>query len=118
MWARLGSMAIGVWLVAAPAALGYDDPAMTMDRILGPIVVSAAIVALSEVTREVRWLEAVVGLVLLVSPWLLGYPVIPAVHSLAAGVLLIGFGATRGRVSHRFAGGWSSLVHGERPARH
>jgi SPW repeat len=118
MWARLGSMAIGIWLMAAPAALGYGDPARTINRILGPLAASAAIVALSEVTREVRWLEAAVGLVLLVSPWLLGYPVTPAVHSLAAGGFLIGLGATRGSVSQRFGGGWSSLLRRERLARH
>ena len=37
MWPRLVSIALGAWLMAAPALLDYGDPARTSDRIVGPL---------------------------------------------------------------------------------
>ena len=113
MWARLASVAIGIWLMAAPAALGYADLACTIDRILGPLAASAAIVAMSEVVRGVRWVESAVGVALLLSWWVLDYPVLAALQSVATGGLLVVLGTRGGRITGRFGGGWTALV---RPA--
>ena len=110
MWARVVSAAAGIWLMAAPALLSYDGPARTVDRILGPLAASAAIVAMWEVVRGVRWTESAVGAALVAAPWLLDYPLTPAMNSLAAGGLLLGLGAVRGRVGPRYGGGWSALA--------
>jgi len=107
---RLVSVAVGIWLMAAPAVLEYAGVARTVDRIAGPLAASAAIVAMSEVMRGLRWLESAVGALLVVAPWLLGYSLGPALNSLAAGGLLLVAGAVRGRVSQRFGGGWSALL--------
>jgi hypothetical protein len=111
------SAAAGIWLMVAPAVLSYDGTARTIDRILGPLAASAAIVAMWEVVRGVRWIAAAVGAALVVAPWLLDYPLTPAVNSLATGGLLVVLGAVRGRVSQRYGGGWSALVRrpGDRP---
>jgi hypothetical protein len=111
MWARAGSVVVGLWLMAAPAVLGYEGLARDVDRIIGPIAASAAIVAMSAVVRGVRRLEILTGVALLAVPWMLGYPVLPTANSLAAGACLVMLGTVRGRVSGRYGGGWSALFH-------
>lgn len=110
MWARLVNTALGLWLMAAPAVLGYGDPAQFSDRIAGPLAVTCAVVAIWEATRPVRRGNLVVGAWLLVAPWVLGYgATTPTINSLAVGVLLIAFSFVKGTVANRFDGGWSML---------
>jgi len=45
---------LGIWLMAAPDILAYGDPARTQDHIFGPLIVTIAMIAVSEVTRPVR----------------------------------------------------------------
>ncbi len=113
MWARVGSALVGVWLIAAPGALGYAGAAAVNDRIIGPMVVAFAIISAAEVTRAVRWAELPLAGWLLLAPWLLGYgdPVVSA-QSLVAGFVLLALVPVRGRASARFGGGWRSLWSG------
>ena len=112
MWARLLSAALGIWLMAAPAVLGYGGVAANSDRIAGPIAASFAIVATSGVTRPLRWMTIPVGVWLLVGPWLLNFPIQALVTDAVVGVPLIALAFARGTVSERFGGGWSTLLPG------
>jgi hypothetical protein len=110
MWARLVNAALGLWLMAAPAVLGYGDPAQFNDRIVGPLAVFCAVVAIWEAMRPLRRGNLVIGAWLLLAPWILGYgATVPIVNSLAVGVLLIAFSLVKGTVENRFGGGWSVL---------
>ena len=115
MWPRLASVAIGIWLMAAPAVLGYGDPARANDRVVGPIVVSVACVAIWEVARALRWANAVVALWLLIAPWVLGHDSIATANSVAAGMLLLTLATIRGPMRQRFGGGWRALRRAPRP---
>ena len=112
MWARVASVALGLWLMAAPAVLGYGDPAETNDRIVGPLVAGSAYVALWQVTRPLRWLALPLGAWLIVAPWVLGYHPTALVNSVLVGGLLVGFAPVRGKISEGFGGGWSTLLAG------
>lgn len=110
MWARLANTAVGLWLMAAPAVLGYSGSAATNDRIVGPLAATFAIVAIWEVTRALRWANLALGLWLLAAPWILGgYPADAIVNSMAAGALLALFSLVRGKIRQEYAGGWSAL---------
>lgn len=109
MGARFIAALTGVWLMASPAVLGYGDPARANDRIIGPIIASVAIIALSQVTRAIRWLHVPLGAWLLIAPWLLAYPLGAKWSSIAAGVVVIVVAFEKGKQAHRFGGGWSSL---------
>lgn len=111
MWARIINAILGVWLMAAPAVLGYGEPARTSDRIAGPIAAAVAVIAIWEVTRPLRWVNLVIGLWLLAAPWVLAYYDIfaAALNSSAVGLLLILFATSRGKIKERYGGGWSSL---------
>jgi SPW repeat len=110
VWAQIINAILGVWLMAAPAVLGYTGLASTQDRIIGPLAVSCAVIALWEVTRPMRWGNLALGAWLLVAPWVLAYGWTPTVNSSTVGVLLILFALVRGEVrQQRFGGGWSAL---------
>lgn len=110
MWAQIINAVLGVWLMAAPAVLGYGGAAGTNDRIVGPVAASVAVIAIWQVTRPVRWANLALGAWLLVAPWVFDYERIALVNSTIVGLLLMTFAAIRGKVeSHRFGGGWPAL---------
>lgn len=110
VWAQFVNAVLGIWLMAAPAVLGYGSPAQTNDRIIGPVVATFAVVAWWEATRPVRRFNIPLGLWMLIAPWVLGYSEASViVNSLAAGVLITGLSFVRGRVEGRYGGGWSAL---------
>lgn len=115
MWARFVNAALGVWLIVAPAVLGYGAPASINDRIVGPVAVACALIAIWEVTRPVRWVNLGLALWLLVAPWLLGYWDWQAaiINSLVVGAVMALMSAVRGPIAQQFGGGWTALWRGD-----
>lgn len=109
MWARIINMLLGLWLMAAPDILGYDRPAADNDRIVGPILATFACVAIWEITRSLRWVNLLLGLWLILAPWVLGFPTDATINSTAVGAVVTALPFVRGRMTHRFGGGWTSL---------
>lgn len=110
MWARIINLVIGVWLMAAPAALGYAGTrAADHDRIVGPILASIACIAIWETTRPLRWVNLVIGGWLVLAPWVLGFPPAATWNAVLAGAVVAGLSLVRGTLRHRFDGGWSAL---------
>jgi hypothetical protein len=108
--ARFISCLIGLWLMAAPALLGYQGPAIVNDRICGPLIVSFAIIAMWEVTRSLRWINVVFGFWLMLAPLVLHYVTWrSAFNNLLCSLVLLVCALVPGRRTHRFAGGWTSL---------
>lgn len=112
MWARLLAAALGGWLIASPAVLGYSGAAEFNARAVGPIVVGASLVAAWQLMRPLRWVEAVVGAWLLVVPWILfkWYGATATVNSLAVGLMLVGLAFLGGKTTKNFGGGWVSVL--------
>jgi hypothetical protein len=54
VWAKEFRTLVGMWLMAAPAILGYGGTAATNDWIIGPRAATIAAVAASEVLRSLR----------------------------------------------------------------
>ncbi len=116
MWARILNAALGIWLMAAPAVLGYGGLAADLCRIVGPVAAACAIIAINEATRPMRWANLVLGAGLVVLPWVLGFPTGAAVNCAAVGVLFIVCARVRGPLKEQLGGGWSWLW-GRRAAR-
>lgn len=114
MISRIITALLGIWLMVASDVLGYAGAARINDRIVGPLVAAIAIVALSQVTRPLRWVGVPLGAWLVIAPWVLGYgAALTTVNSTVVGLLVIALSLIRGPVRDRFGGGWSMLF---RPA--
>jgi hypothetical protein len=103
--------AIGLWMMAAPAVLGYAGIAEAVARTAGPIITTLAVIAMSECTRGVRLANIPIGLFLMSAPLLIEQPPDAAVNGVAAGAAVVLLSRVRGQVRSRFAGGWQSLWH-------
>ncbi|MEX2584345.1 MAG: hypothetical protein WD766_13835 [Gemmatimonadota bacterium] len=108
-WARLLNAGLGVWLMAAPAVLGYGAPASTSDRLVGPIAASFAIIAIWEATRAVRRVNSAAGVWLVIAPFLLGFGRTAMINSMLVGISMLILSRVRGEVSGSYGGGWRAL---------
>ena len=95
--------------MAAPAVLGYGNPAETNDRILGPVAATFAIVAWWEATRSSRWANLPIGIWLVAAPWILGYEGSAAIlNSVLVGLVMAACSLVRGRITQHYGGGWKA----------
>lgn len=109
MWAQAICTLLGIWLMAAPAVLGYDRPAATSDWIVGPLIATFACIAIWEATRSLRWCNLPLGVWLLIAPWLFEYSTEARVNSMAVGIAVAALACVKGRITEQFGGGWSVL---------
>ncbi len=103
--------AIGIWLLARPDLLHFSDVASAnCDHLIGAMVVTVAAIASAEVTRIARYLNMVLGVILLISSLVfsLHFPVV-MVSELVSGALLIGVSLPKGRIVERYAA-WDRFV--------
>lgn len=112
MGAQLAAAAFGIWLMAAPAVLGYAGVARSVDRIAGPVIAALALIAVSECTRGLRWANVAVASTLILSALWFDYPPVAALNSVATAVGVIVLSSLRSRVRSSFGGGWSVLLRG------
>jgi hypothetical protein len=109
--ARSAVVAIGIWLEAASAVLGYGTPAANVDRILGPIAGGIAFVAMWAVAHPIRWATVPLGALLVLAP-VLGYPAEAAVSSIASGLAIVGLAFVGGDPGGTYGGGWQAIWKG------
>ena len=115
MLARVAAAILGAWLMAAPALLGYRGVARTHDRIVGPIVITIAITAMSGVVRQLRWVNVAIAAWLLVAaPWLLHFDGAARTNALLVGVMLGIVSLVRGPVDTEYGGGWRAIFTDDR----
>ena len=105
-------MCLGIWLMISPAVLQYEGFPKMMGHLAGPLVITAAIVAMAEPLRMVRWTNAALGACLIAAPLILSYPVWLGVHSVVIGVLVAVGACIEGPLYDRIGGGWTVLWRG------
>lgn len=106
---------VGIWMMFAPAVLGYSGSAATSDRIVGPVAAAAAWVAVVEVTRSLRWVNVPLGMWAALSPLVLHPPAAATIHSVLSGIVLVTSSLAIGPIPReRYGGGWKTLVNHER----
>ena len=109
MPALIASIAIGVWLLAAPDLLGITGAARLSHLVVGPVVASLATIALWPVARPLVRINVPLGLWLVVAPALFDHQGWGA-ESVIAGGLLVFLALVPRSQAHRFGGGWASLL--------
>ncbi len=109
-WPLALSTLIGIWFVAASDILGMTGRVMDAHVIIGAIVIVCSILAMAEVTRIARFINAPAGLVLAVIVWVVEGATIPGqLTTTAAGVGLAVLSLPRGKVQHTY-GDWQRWI--------
>ncbi len=101
----LVSIGIGVWLMLSPLYLGWESPVAASVHICGALALTVSVTALASVARLVRFLNAILGLVLLFTPLVVGGSAAAYATCFVAGLLLIGLSFPRGEIG----GGYGSM---------
>lgn len=71
-WNLLVSTALGIWLMFAPFVLASTGTAAHSDHLIGALIITAAVIALADVGRSVRFINVLFGMLIMVAPWFLG----------------------------------------------
>jgi uncharacterized membrane protein len=102
-WNMLLSTGLGLWLMFAPDVLGSTGPAAHSDHLVGALIVTAAVIALADVGRAVRFINVLFGAWIIASPWLLGGATGSTMwNDLIVGVLVILLSFPRGKIGERY----------------
>ena len=110
-WTLLASVALGVWLMATPLTLGHVAPLYFSDHVIGCLVITVAVTAMAEVARPLRFLNAVLGVWIAASGFMLeGSGAAGPVSNLAAGIALVLLSLPLGTRSKEHYGGWDRFI--------
>ncbi|QKZ11317.1 SPW repeat protein [Spirosoma sp. KUDC1026] len=103
-------MSIGIWLMASPAVFQLLKPIASNEHIMGPIIASIAMIAISESMRDFRYLNVLAGVWLLIAPWVLGNENTRSIlNEMGMGTLVVIMALLGGLRTDEFGGGWQSL---------
>jgi nucleoside-diphosphate-sugar epimerase len=109
-WTLVACCFIGVWLMFTR----FFDTVLPMahsDHLIGALIITVAIAAMSEVGRALRFINIPFGLWLIAAPWLLeGTGDITVWINRAAGLALILLSLPRGKRSEQHYGSWDKYV--------
>lgn len=110
MTGRLLNIILGLWLMAAPALWGYNRLLANNLYIVGPLVITVAVIALWEVNRGIRRINLLLGIWLIVAAFLFEAPAHWQTYLNAATGLAIALcSLLQGKIKGRYGGGWRSL---------
>jgi hypothetical protein len=101
-WNLAASLALGVWVMIVPYALGVEAMAANAHFIIGALICITAIMAMAEVTRLARYGNIGFALLIAIAAIILegGNPAGMA-NGLLVAVALIGLSLPRGRIRER-----------------
>jgi O-antigen ligase len=99
-----------MWLMAAPSVLGLNGAAADSTHIVGALVVTLAVVAFAEPARLVRYLNVLLGIWVMLAPWLVAGGTSAWVwNSVVSGLAIIALSLRRGLVEDRYAD-WQRFI--------
>jgi hypothetical protein len=103
-------VALGGWLMAAPAVLNSDGAAAASDQLCGALILTFAAIGFGEASRFARLINVPIGLWVAAAPWVLsGATTMSRWNDVAVGLLVVTLSLRKGRVESRF-GGWSRFI--------
>jgi hypothetical protein len=101
-WNLALTMAVGVWLMFTRLTLDAQGAMADADHLIGSLAVTIAVIACAEPARPVRFVNAVLGAALLITPWVLDAGAAHTAASIAAGLALMLLSVWRGPVRERY----------------
>ncbi len=102
-WNLIVTVALGLWLMIAPSAWGSTGMAAHSDHVIGALIVTVVMIALADVGRAARFVNVLLGGLVILAPWVLsGAAVSARWNDAIVGGLVILLVAPRGPVRERY----------------
>jgi len=95
--------------MATPAVLNVNKTAADNYHIVGPLVITFAVVSLWEINRNVRWFNIATGCWLVLSAFVLKTASPVFALNIGCGLAVILFSLYKGKIKNAYGGGWRSL---------
>jgi uncharacterized membrane protein len=109
-WTLLVCVALGLWTMFVPAALGSTGGAAHSDHLAGALMVTVAVTALADVGRSARFINVLFGAWVIAAPWLLsGATTGSTASGIITGALVMLLSIPRGTVAERY-GTWQPQI--------
>lgn len=108
-WTMLVMIGLGVILMLSPLVFPWGSGAAATNHIVGALVITATVAALAPVARLGRFLNALLGIVLIFAPLVAGAGWGGIAFSALCGLALIALSIPRGRVEGSF-GTWDRFI--------
>ena len=115
-WPLLLAALLGIWLMAAPAVLGFAGLAATTHHVVGPVAAAVCVLAMWGHLRPLRWATLPLGVLLVVLPFWFRAGLHPAANSAVVGLLLPSLAVLDRGGTEGYGGGWSVLWTGAHDA--
>ncbi|MFC6723021.1 vitamin K epoxide reductase family protein [Halobium palmae] len=109
-WYLLGAMALGFWLMLSPTVFGTEGVLADANHLIGALVVSFSVIATAEPVRVFRYVNILLGAAVIVVPWVIGAPLLPALNATVAGALLAGASVPRGTIRDQYGYWWPKYI--------
>ena len=89
-WEDWIGAALGLWLLASPNVIPYGGSAATQNAFLvGVLLLAIAVVEITTFRAWEEWINVILGVWLVVSPWVLGATVIATTNLVIVGLLVL-----------------------------
>jgi nucleoside-diphosphate-sugar epimerase len=108
-WNLALSAVIGLSLLFTRITLGSEGGLANADHVIGSLVLTVVSIAAAEVARPVRYVNALLGAALFVTPFMYDADVVATTASIASGAALIALSLRRGPIRGRY-GAWNRLL--------
>ncbi|MGB5928987.1 MAG: vitamin K epoxide reductase family protein [Cyclobacteriaceae bacterium] len=111
-WQLTVSVIIGIWLMMSPSifSMGIETSAANLNHLGGALVIVFAVVAMAEVLRSFRYFNVLLGLAVVVMPWLISDSNMAiTISSSLAGLIIIALSFPKGTIKETY-GLWDKYV--------
>ncbi len=110
-WTLTVSALIGVALMFTRLLFGTQQSMADSDHVVGALIVTAAVIAMAEVARPLRFLNVLFGFWLIAAPWILdGASAMASWMGVLAGIAVIAMSLPRGPRSNAHYGSWDRYI--------
>ena len=108
-WNLLSSLLVGIWLMFTRITLDATNGMANADHLIGALLITITITAFSEVMRPIRFLNYILAICLLITPFIYGATLLATLASWFCGILLFLLTIPRGRITNSY-GEWDKFI--------
>ncbi len=110
MWAAIINTLIGLWLTFTPAVFQLAGSRAYTNYIIGPLIITFAVIAMWEINYSIIKINIFIALVLIVMTVVTGEQSTALYSDIISAVLIIPASLMKRKIKGSYGGGWKSLL--------